>query len=246
MTEQNKTKEPGYYDDEEDDNNPNMSDEEDVEDDLDVDGKDDVDEEEDIVDEEEDNVDEEEDIVDEDEDVDEDVDEDEDNIISKKKQSHTSVINIPHQVPINVGNIYIDDDDDSDADNDGDDYLKKFDKDTQDNYIMNFHPENKLHNYDEILTMCRVFRNPDGSLDDLHKTVPFLTKFEKTRILGQRAKQINSGAQPFINIPEGIIDGYLVAKMELEQKKIPFIIKRPLPNGGSEYWKLADLEDIIF
>jgi hypothetical protein len=34
----------------------------------------------------------------------------------------------------------------------------------------------------------------------------------------------------------------LIALAELERKAIPFIIKRPLPNGGCEYWKLKDLE----
>jgi len=28
------------------------------------------------------------------------------------------------------------------------------------------------------------------------------------------------------------------------ERKIPFIIRRPIPGGGSEYWKLSDL-DII-
>ena len=41
-----------------------------------------------------------------------------------------------------------------------------------------------------------------------------------------------------------MIDGYLIALKELEQKKIPFIIQRPLPNGGCEYWRLTDLEII--
>jgi DNA-directed RNA polymerase I, II, and III subunit RPABC2 len=71
-----------------------------------------------------------------------------------------------------------------------------------------------------------------------------LTKYEKTRILGERAKQINGGAKPFIEVKPEIIDGYLIALAELEQKKIPFIIRRPLNNGGSEYWKLNDLEII--
>jgi hypothetical protein len=30
--------------------------------------------------------------------------------------------------------------------------------------------------------------------------------------------------------------------MELQKKKIPFIIKRPLPNGSNEYWKVSDLK----
>ena len=76
-------------------------------------------------------------------------------------------------------------------------------------------------------------------------TIPFLTKFEFTRILGMRTKQINNGAKPFIKVPEGIIDGYLIAEREIREKKLPFIVKRPIPNGGCEYWKLEDLELLI-
>ena len=42
-----------------------------------------------------------------------------------------------------------------------------------------------------------------------------------------------------------MIDGYLIALKEFEEKKTPFIIKRPLPNGGCEYWKLSDLEVLV-
>ena len=95
--------------------------------------------------------------------------------------------------------------------------------------------------------MSKVVRNAQGIIIDLlHRTIPFLTKYEKARILGQRAKQINSGAYPFVKVPENVIDGYIIAEMELKQKRIPFIIRRPLPNGGSEYWKVQDLEDISF
>jgi DNA-directed RNA polymerase I, II, and III subunit RPABC2 len=83
-------------------------------------------------------------------------------------------------------------------------------------------------------------------MDDLHKTIPFLTKYEKARVLGQRAKQINSGSKPFIKVPDNVIDGYVIGELELQQKKIPFIIRRPIPGGGSEYWKLSDLEIITF
>jgi DNA-directed RNA polymerase I, II, and III subunit RPABC2 len=126
-------------------------------------------------------------------------------------------------------------------------YLQKFDRSINNNYLVNFHPECALQNYDEILTMIKVVRDKDGIIiDDLHKTIPYLTKYEKARILGQRAKQINSGATPFVKVPENVIDGYLIAELELQQKRIPFIIRRPLPNGGSEYWSIKDLEDISF
>lgn len=56
-------------------------------------------------------------------------------------------------------------------------------------------------------------------VDALHRTLPMLTKYEKSRVLGQRAKQINDGATPFVKVPEGVIDGYLIAIKELEEKK---------------------------
>ncbi|NDF16273.1 hypothetical protein EB061_13315 [bacterium] len=138
-------------------------------------------------------------------------------------------------------------DDDDDDDEDGEQYLQKFDQSINENYILDNHPESILQNYDEILSMTKVARNADGIIiDKLHRTTPMLTKYEKARILGQRAKQINSGAYPFIKVPENVIDGYLIAELELKEKKIPFIIRRPLPNGGSEYWKVSDLEDVLF
>lgn len=139
------------------------------------------------------------------------------------------------------------DDENMDDDNEDDESkLKKFDKDVREEYLVNFHPESLIQNYDEIYNLARVVRDENGVIvDSLHKTLPMMTKYEKTRILGQRAKQINDGATPFVKVPEGVIDGYLIAMKELEEKKIPFIIRRPLPNRGSEYWMVEDLEIII-
>jgi DNA-directed RNA polymerase I, II, and III subunit RPABC2 len=140
-----------------------------------------------------------------------------------------------------------DEDTDEDDDDDGELYLQKFDQSIHNNYLLKYHPESTLQNYDEILSMTNVVRDKNGIIvDDLHKTIPYLTKYERARILGQRAKQINSGATPFVKVPENVIDGYLIAELELKQKRIPFIIRRPLPNGGSEYWSIRDLEDISF
>jgi DNA-directed RNA polymerase I, II, and III subunit RPABC2 len=128
-------------------------------------------------------------------------------------------------------------------DDDMDKKLKKFDSEVREEYLANFHPECMMQNYDEIYNLARVVRDDRGIIvDELHKTLPILTKYERTRVLGQRAKQINDGATPFVKVPEGVIDGYLIALKELEEKKIPFIIRRPLPNRGSEYWHLEDLQ----
>jgi len=134
------------------------------------------------------------------------------------------------------------DDDDEEEDNDPD-YLQKFDDSIKQRIISDFHPELKTHNYDEIDVLSRVVRDNMGTvIDPLHKTLPFLTKYEKTRILGERATQLNAGAIAMIEVDADMIDGYVIALKEFEQKKIPFIIKRPLPNGAVEYWKLEDLE----
>lgn len=123
------------------------------------------------------------------------------------------------------------------------DYLKRFDNEVITNHMNKYHPESSTHNYEEVRMLSIVSKDSDGIINDAnHKTLPFLTKFEKSKILGIRAKQIDDGAEPFIKVMPNIITGYTIAQMELIQKKIPFIIRRPLPNGNSEYWKVSDLE----
>lgn len=141
----------------------------------------------------------------------------------------------------NEENDYYEDEDDSDEDDEN--YLQKFDQINKKNLISNYHPELVTHNNDEVETLCQIVRNEHGVIvDPLHKTVPFLTKYERARILGERAKQLNMGAKPLIELGPEVIDGYLIALKEFEEKKIPFIVKRPMPNGGCEYWKFKDLE----
>lgn len=139
-----------------------------------------------------------------------------------------------------------DDEYEDDDDDDGEQYLQKFSEDLKNNVIEKHHPELMMHNYQEVEAMCRVVRDGQGNIiDPLHKTMPFITKFEKAKILGERAKQLNAGAQPMVQVEDEIIDGYLIALKEYEERKIPMIIRRPLPNGGSEYWRFADLELLV-
>jgi DNA-directed RNA polymerase I, II, and III subunit RPABC2 len=137
---------------------------------------------------------------------------------------------------------------DSDGDDDDDDdenYLQKINAEMSSDIIANNHHELKCHNAEEIEVMCKVVRNTNGTIiDPLHTTLPFLTRYEIANILGNRATQIESGATPFVEVKDNIIDPYLIAMSEFKQKKIPYIIRRPLPNGGSEYWKFSDLEQL--
>ena len=135
------------------------------------------------------------------------------------------------------------DDSDEDDEDENDNYLQKFNADINHNYLMTFHPESTIHNYDEIAVLTKIVRDKNGQIiDPIHRTASYLTKFEKARVLGQRAKQIECGAKPFIKVPENLIEGYMIAELELKEKKIPFIIRRPLSNGTCEYWNLRDLE----
>ena len=197
-------------------------------------------------DEEEEEEEEEEDDVEEgEEDGGEDAENDDDANVPVRQSSpnHSNASNMAETILPNE-EVYEDNEEDEEPD---ETYLQKFDTNIRENYVDDFHPETHVHNYEEIAAMVNVVRNKDNIIvDPLHRTIPILTKYERTRVLGQRAKQINSGSRPYVSVPEDIIDGYLIAGLELEQKRIPFIIRRPLPgNAGCEYWRVSDLENIL-
>ena len=79
---------------------------------------------------------------------------------------------------------------------------------------------------------------------DLHKipTLKRLTKYERARILGTRAAQIQNGMSPvfledgkMVGLPEEFKDvvknSIDLAKLELKLKSTPSIIRRRLPSG---------------
>ena len=174
-------------------------------------------------------------------------DEDDDDVDSLASENYDNPIRPGLQEDEIINEYYGDDDDDDDEDDEdeSDNYLQKFDQLNKKNIIQEYHPELVAHNNDEVETLSRVVRNEQGVIiDPLHKTLPFITKYEKARILGERAKQINMGAKPLIEIGPEVMDGYLIALKEFQEKRIPFVIKRPMPNGGCEYWKFKDLEVI--
>jgi DNA-directed RNA polymerase I, II, and III subunit RPABC2 len=170
--------------------------------------------------------------------------EDEDDIFEENEENKSkSKQNVNIRPSFNGLDDISDDEEDDDDDDYDENYLQKFDEKTQQNIISEYHPELQTHNYSEVETLSRVVRDGDGNIiDPLHQTLPFITRYEKAKILGERAKQINAGAPIFVDVEPSVIDGYLIALKEFEEKKIPFIIKRPLPNGGCEYWKFKDLE----
>mgnify|MGYP000710467396 CR=1 FL=1 len=63
---------------------------------------------------------------------------------------------------------------------------------------------------------------------------------EKTKMIGFRANQLSQGAQPYIKVPPHVTDVITIARMEMEERKLPFIVKRTMPDGTFEYWRLQD------
>lgn len=78
----------------------------------------------------------------------------------------------------------------------------------------------------------------------LYKSLPFMTKYEFDQVIGLRTIHLARGAIPFVEVKKNIEKNMNlrgVALQELKESKLPYIIKRPMPNGKTEYWKVSDL-----
>lgn len=77
--------------------------------------------------------------------------------------------------------------------------------------------------------------------DNKRISINRLTKYERVRIIGIRAKQIMTGANILVKGIENKTPTE-IAELELRHNMIPMKIKRRLPNGKYEIWKLSELE----
>lgn len=71
-------------------------------------------------------------------------------------------------------------------------------------------------------------------------TTKYMTKYEKARVLGTRALQISMNAPVMVDIG-GETDPLKIAMKEMQERKIPMIIRRYLPDGAYEDWALDEL-----
>ena len=106
--------------------------------------------------------------------------------------------------------------------------------------LLQAHPEIQA-DYIEIINERLLVKDLPVMNDPNHKTYPFLTQYEKTKILSLRASQLAHNSRPFIVVPAHVTDVHEIARIELDAKRIPYIIKRPLPDRTFEYWRLQDL-----
>ena len=74
----------------------------------------------------------------------------------------------------------------------------------------------------------------------------YFTKYEYTTLVGTRARQLEEGAKPLVELtglkqsdPAFVLN---VAKREIAQQKLPFVIRRQLPDGTAEFWSAQEME----
>jgi len=94
-----------------------------------------------------------------------------------------------------------------------------------------------------------VFRNEVAeNIKQPRITREYFTKYEYTTLVATRAQQLADGAKPLVSL-DGLRTSdpmfvWNIAKREIEQRKLPFIIRRQLPNGTAEFWSAQELEVI--
>jgi len=88
-------------------------------------------------------------------------------------------------------------------------------------------------------------QKPKGSKEkkipnEKRTTTPYMTKYERARVLGTRALQISMNAPVLVDL-EGETDPLQIAIKELREKKIPLVVRRYLPDGWYEDWTCEEL-----
>lgn len=80
-----------------------------------------------------------------------------------------------------------------------------------------------------------------------NRSTPLMTKYEFNQVIALRTMHLSRGAPIFIPNKKDLristnMDLREIAIEELLQDKLPYIIKRIMPNGKPEYWKVHDLD----
>jgi DNA-directed RNA polymerases I, II, and III subunit RPABC2 len=109
-------------------------------------------------------------------------------------------------------------------------------------------PPPVVHASKTLTSLSDIMKNYDPKKN---VTKPVITKYERAIVLGQRIEQLARGAPPFVDAgslsstdQENRVSPEMIAERELLERKLPFVIKRTLPNGKAEYWRIEDM--IVF
>lgn len=80
-----------------------------------------------------------------------------------------------------------------------------------------------------------------------YRSTPIMTKYEFNQLVSLRVTHLANGAIPFVQMPEDMkitsnMELRRIALMELREGKLPYIVKRTMPNNKIEYWKIKDMD----
>ena len=129
---------------------------------------------------------------------------------------------------------------------DGDDSGKSYSENVDDVFDEDQMDEENQNGEGQIIENDEEFQGHQGHCVGASKedriTTTYLTKYEKARVLGARALQISRNAPVMVELKPGEWDPLAIAEKELLAKKIPFIIRRYLPNNTYEDWRVDELD----
>ena len=115
--------------------------------------------------------------------------------------------------------------------------------------LFRHHPECRVY-YAAAVTpkLALLAAPPDfptrtGAPDPNHRSQPWLSQFERTKIIGFRSNQLAQGAKAYVDLTKHkhIVNTCDIARLELREGSLPFIVARLMPDGQFEFWSLADL-----
>jgi DNA-directed RNA polymerase subunit K/omega len=131
-----------------------------------------------------------------------------------------------------------------DDDYDDDEILKKKlsdDEEDEDNEENEKYNKNENDLYEPEFIDYSLIDEEEKIEIDAKITRPFLTKYEKVKLLAYRTNQLARGAKTMIKTKK-LMSSKEIAIIELNEKVIPLLLLRPIPNGKSELWNIRELE----
>lgn len=103
----------------------------------------------------------------------------------------------------------------------------------------------QLQVHDDVQKVAQA-ANTSGDAGTL-RSLPIMTKYEFDQVIGLRTMHLSKGAPPLVEVPSDFritTNMHLreIALREMQEHRLPYIIKRPLPNGKTEYVRVGDLD----
>lgn len=97
-----------------------------------------------------------------------------------------------------------------------------------------------------------------GVIDDVEKvgvlledeerfTNEIITKYEFNQTISLRTMHLSKGAQPLVDLPadfkiRGNMELRSIALQELREGRLPYLVRRMMPNGKTEYRRLSEMD----